>query len=122
MNEVTRILSAIDQGDPQAAEQLLPVVYDALRKLAGKGWRRRNPGRHCRPRPWFTRPIFALWRAQHAQRWDSRGHFFAAAAEAMRRILLNGARDKKRIKRGGERHRVDLDQIEIALDTGDDQA
>jgi RNA polymerase sigma factor (TIGR02999 family) len=121
MSEVTRILSAIEQGDPQAAEQLLPVVYDALRKLAAQRLAQEKPGQTLQATALVHEAYLRLVGAQNVQRWDSQGHFFAAAAEAMRRILLNRARDKKRIKRGGERHRVDLDRIEIALDTGDEQ-
>jgi RNA polymerase sigma factor (TIGR02999 family) len=121
MTDVTRVLAAIEQGDPQAAAQLLPVVYDALRKLAAQRLAEEKPGQTLQATALVHEAYLRLVGAQHAQRWDSRGHFFAAAAEAMRRILLNRARDKKRIKRGGERRRVDLDQIEIALDTNDDQ-
>ncbi len=121
MSEVTRILSAIDQGDVQSAEHLLPVVYDELRKLAAQKLAQEKPGQTLQATALVHDAYLRLVGAEHAQRWDSRGHFFAAAAEAMRRILLNRARDKKRVKRGGERRRVDLDQIEIALDTNDEQ-
>jgi len=121
MSDVTRILSAIEQGDPQAAEQLLPFVYDELRKLAAVKLTQEKPGQTLQATALVHEAYLRLVDAAKIQRWDSRGHFFAAAAEAMRRILLNRARDKKRSKRGGERHRVDLDHIEIALDTDDEE-
>ena len=110
MSDVTRILSAIEQGDPHAAEQLLPLVYDELRKLAaaeaGPGEARPDaPGHGPGPR---GLPAAGRRRTQ-AQHWNSRGHFFAAAAEAMRRILVDSARAKQPLKRGGGRQRVDLD-------------
>ena len=101
MNDVTRILSAIEQGDPQAAEQLLPLVYDELRKLAapeaGAGEARPDAPGHG-PGP---RGLPPAGRGRRTRDWDSRGHFFAAAAEAMRRILVENARRKDRLKRGG---------------------
>jgi RNA polymerase sigma factor (TIGR02999 family) len=121
MSDATRILSAIEQGDPQASEQLLPLVYEELRKLATQRLMDEKPGQTLQATALVHEAYLRLVGAQKVQRWDSRGHFFAAAAEAMRRILLNRARDKKRGKRGGERRRVDLDQIEIALDTNDAQ-
>jgi RNA polymerase sigma factor (TIGR02999 family) len=121
MSEVTRILSAIEQGESRAAEGLLPLVYEELRKLAGQRLAEEKPGQTLQATALVHEAYLRLVGAQKVQRWDSRRHFFAAAAEAMRRILLNRARDKKRVKRGGERRRVDLDQIEIALDTSDEQ-
>ncbi len=121
MTDVTRILSAIEQGDPHAAEQLLPLVYDELRQLAAQKLAHEKPGQTLQPTALVHEAYLRLVDTEKAQHWDSRGHFFAAAAEGMRRILLNRARDKKRAKRGGERRRVDLDQIEIALDTSDEQ-
>lgn len=121
MSDVTRILSAIDQGDPHAAERLLPLVYDELRKLAAQRLAGEKPGQTLQATALVHEAYLRLLGAQQVQRWDSKGHFFAAAAEAMRRILLNRARDKKRVKRSGKRPRVDLDQIEIALDTNDEQ-
>ncbi|HYV34216.1 MAG TPA: ECF-type sigma factor [Gemmataceae bacterium] len=121
MSDVTRILSAIEHGDPKAAEQLLPLVYDELRKLAAQRLTGEKPGQTLQATALVHEAYLRLVGVQNEQQWDSRGHFFAAAAEAMRRILLNRARDKKRSKRGGERRRVDLDQIEIALDTNDEQ-
>src|SRR5947208_12639658 len=121
MNEVTRILDQIQQGEPHAAEQLLSLVYDELRQLAAHRLAQEKPGQTLQATALVHDAYLRLVGGQNVQRWDSRGHFFAAAAEAMRRILLNRARDKKRVKRGGERRRVDLDRIEIALDTNDEQ-
>src|SRR5262245_4097545 len=113
MNEVTRILSAIEQGDPQAAGQLLPLVYDELRKLAARRLARENPGQTLQATALVHEAYLRLVDSQGASAWNSRGHFFAAAAEAMRRILVNRARDKRRLKRGGGRARVDLDEVAI---------
>jgi RNA polymerase sigma factor (TIGR02999 family) len=121
MADVIQILNAIQQGDPHAAEELLPLVYDELRKLAAQRLAEEKPGQTLQATALVHEAYLRLVGAQNVQSWDSRGHFFAAAAEAMRRILINRARDKKRAKRGGERRRVDLDQFEIALDTSDDQ-
>jgi RNA polymerase sigma factor (TIGR02999 family) len=121
MSEVTRILSAIEQGDPHAAEQLLPLVYDELRRLAAHRLAQEKPGQTLQATALVHEAYLRLVDSQQVQRWDSRGHFFAAAAEAMRRILLNRARDKQRLKRGGGRGRVDLDQLEIALDSNEEQ-
>jgi RNA polymerase sigma factor (TIGR02999 family) len=117
MSEVTRILSAIEQGEPQAAEQLLPLVYDELRKLAAQQLAHEKPGQTLQATALVHEAYLRLVGADTSQQWNSRGHFFAAAAEAMRRILLNRARDKARLKRGGDRRKIDLDHIEIALDT-----
>jgi RNA polymerase sigma factor (TIGR02999 family) len=121
MADVTQILDAIEQGDPNAADELLPLVYDELRKLAAQRLSQEKPGQTLQATALVHEAYLRLVNVRKVQRWDSRGHFFAAAAEAMRRILLNRARDKKRVKRGGERRRVDLDQLEIALDTNDEQ-
>src|SRR5437870_7055909 len=121
MSEITHVLSAIEQGDPHAAEQLLPLVYDELRKLAAQKLGQEKPGQTLQATALVHEAYLRLVDAQKAERWDNRGHFFSAAAEAMRRILLNRARDKKRVKRGGERQRVDLDRVEIALNTNDEQ-
>jgi RNA polymerase sigma factor (TIGR02999 family) len=117
MSEVTRILSAIDQGDPHAAEQLLPLVYDELRQLAAQRLAHEKPGQTLQATALVHEAYLRLVDVEKAQQWNSRGHFFAAAAEAMRRILVNRARDKARLKRGGDRGKINLDQIEIALDT-----
>ena len=123
MHEVTRILNAIDQGDPQAAEQLLPLVYDELRKLAEQKLRQEKHGQTLQATALVHEAYMRLVGDANLDKWDNRGHFFAAAAEAMRRILINLARDKQRLKRGGDRtgHRINLDEIEVALDTNGDQ-
>ena len=117
MSEVTRILSAIENGDQKASEQLLPLVYGALRELAASQMAKENPGQTLQATALVHEAYIRLVDCEKAQRWDGRRHFFAAAAEAMRRILIDRARNKKRIKRGGERRRVDFDAIEIALNT-----
>jgi RNA polymerase sigma factor (TIGR02999 family) len=121
MNEVTRILSAVEQGDPHAAEQLLPLVYEELRKLAAAKLAREQPGQTLQATALVHEAYLRLVDAEQAQRWNSRGHFFAAAAEAMRRILVNRARDKGREKRGGARRRVDLDRVRVADQTSGEE-
>jgi RNA polymerase sigma factor (TIGR02999 family) len=116
MPDVTQILSRIETGDPTATEQLLPLIYDELRKLAAHRLTQEKPGQTLQATALVHEAYLRLVDGEQAQHWNSRGHFFAAAAEAMRRILLNRARDKKRQKRGGHRERIDLDQIVIALD------
>src|SRR5262245_28682121 len=96
MNEVTRILSAIEQGDPSAAEQLLPLVYDELRKLAAQRLAQEKPGQTLQATGLVHEAYLRLVDTEKAQRWNGRGHFFAAAAEAMRRILVENARRKRR--------------------------
>ena len=121
MSDVTQILSQIERGDSNAAEQLLPLVYDELRKLAAAKMAEEQPGQTLQATALVHEAYVRLVNVDQAQHWDSRGHFFAAAAEGMRRILINRARDKKRIKRGGYLDRLDLDKIEIALETPDDE-
>ena len=99
MHEVTRILNAIDQGDPRAAEQLLPLVYDELRKLAAQRLADEKPGQTLQATALVHEAYLRLVDAEKSQQWDSRGHFFAAAAEAMRRILVEGARHKNGLRR-----------------------
>jgi RNA polymerase sigma factor (TIGR02999 family) len=113
MSEVTRILSAIDQGDPDAAEQLLPLVYDELRKLAAHKLAQEKPGQTLQATALVHEAYLRLVDVAQPQRWDSRRHFFAAAAEAMRRILIENVRRKKRGKHGGGRQRFDLDDVPI---------
>src|SRR5881628_2763898 len=113
MNQVTQILSAIAQGDTQAASQLLPLVYDELRQLAAHKLAHEKPGQTLQATALVHEAYLRLVGTDTAQRWDSRGHFFAAAAEAMRRILINRARDKKSLKRGGNWKRVDLDSLTV---------
>ena len=119
MSDVTHILNAIDQGDPHAAEQLLPLVYEELRKLAAAKLTQEKPGQTLEAtglvHEAYVRLVGNQPAAQARERWDNRGHFFAAAAEAMRRILVENARRKKRSKHGGDRQRIDLDS-RIALD------
>jgi len=148
MSDVTGILSQIEQGNPQAAEQLLPLVYDELRKLAAAKLAHEKPGQTLSATALVHEAYLRLV-ANHersevggqksgegsltpdsrsptpdarplAPSFDSHGHFFAAAAEAMRRILINRARDRGRLKRGGNQRPLDLDQIEVALDTPDE--
>ena len=113
MSEVTRILSAIEQGDPSAAEQLLPVVYDELRKLATAKLVQERPGQTLEATALVHEAYVRLVDVERAQHWNSRGHFFAAAAEAMRRILVDAARAKGAEKRGGGWARQALDIAKI---------
>src|SRR5437667_7674408 len=117
MSEVTRILSALEQGDPHAAEQLLPLVYDELRRLAAEKMAQEKPGQTLQPTALVHEAYLRLVDVEKAQHWDSRRHFFAAAAEAMRRLLVEKARRKRSVKHGGQRVRVDLDE---ALVVGDE--
>ena len=121
MSDVTRILSQIESGDPSAAEQLLPLVYDEPRKLAAAKMAQEKPGQTLQATALVHEAYIRLVDVDKAQHWSSRGHFFAAAAEAMRRILIDRARDRKRLKRDGCRRRVSLDEIEVALDTPEDE-
>ena len=114
MSQVTSILSAIEQGDPSAAEQLLPLVYEELRKLAAQKLAQESPGQTLQATSLIHEAYLRLVDTATVQQWNSRGHFFAAAAEAMRRILVENARRKGRRKRGGNRRRVDLDLAEPA--------
>jgi RNA polymerase sigma factor (TIGR02999 family) len=110
MTEVTRILSAIEQGDPHAADQLLPLVYDELRQLATQKLAQERPGQTLQATALVHEAYLRLVHTEQAQTWDSRGHFFAAAAEAMRRILVENARRKRRMKHGGGLRRVELSE------------
>jgi RNA polymerase sigma factor (TIGR02999 family) len=116
MSEVTRILSAIEQGDPSAARQLLPLVYDELRKLAAHKLAHEQPGQTLQTTALVHEAYLRLVDVEQAQHWDSRRHFFAAVAEAMRRILLDRARDKHRLKRGGNWRRLRLDEIDLSVE------
>src|SRR5499427_6317128 len=109
MTDVTRILSAIEQGDPSAAEQLLPLVYDELRKLAAQKLAQEKSGQTLQATGLVHEAYVRLVDKNSAQNWKNRGHFFGAAAEAMRRILVESARRKKAIRHGGDRHKHDLD-------------
>jgi RNA polymerase sigma factor (TIGR02999 family) len=121
MSDVTRILSAIDQGDPHAAEQLLPLVYDELRKLAAAKLAQEKPGQTLQATALVHEAYVWLVDVDKAQEWDSRGHFFAAAAEAMRRILVDRAREKGSAKRGGALKRLDIDAVDLATKATPDQ-
>jgi RNA polymerase sigma factor (TIGR02999 family) len=120
MSEVTRILSAMEQGDPQAAEQLLPLVYDALRQLAAHKLAQEQPGQTLEATALVHEAYLRLVGAEPAQHWNGRGHFFAAAAEAMRRILVESARRKHRHRHGGGRRRVSLGDVPAAERTPED--
>jgi RNA polymerase sigma factor (TIGR02999 family) len=117
MNDVTRILSAIEQGDPQAASQLLPLVYDELRQLAARKLAHETPGQTLQPTALVHE---AYLRLVGDQKFEGRGHFFAAAAEAMRRVLIEAARRKQLPKHGGGRRRIDLDEAHRVLESSDD--
>jgi RNA polymerase sigma factor (TIGR02999 family) len=110
VNEVTRILSAVEQGDPHAAEQLLPLVYDELRKLAAERMANERPGQTFQATALVHEAYLRLVDTERIQHWNGRGHFFAAAAQAMRNILVDNARRKQREKHGGGRQRVALDE------------
>jgi RNA polymerase sigma factor (TIGR02999 family) len=114
MNDVTQILSAIEQGDSQAAEQLLPLVYNELRRLAAQKLAHESPGQTLEATSLVHEAYIRLVDVQKPQNWEGRRHFFAAAAEAMRRILIGNARRKHAQKRGGQGKRVALDAIELA--------
>ena len=121
MNEVTTILSSIEHGDPRAAEQLLPLVYDELRKLAAWQLAQEQPGQTLQATALVHDAYVRLVDVEKVQQWNSRGHFFAAAAEAMRRILVENVRRKSGPKRGGGRQRVDLEEaISLAEPPSDD--
>jgi RNA polymerase sigma factor (TIGR02999 family) len=117
MSQVTRILSAIERGDPQAAGQLLPLVYDELRRLAAQHMAQEAPGHTLQATALVHEAYLRLVGGKRVQHWDGRRHFFAAVAEAMRRILVENARRKKTVKHGGKRVRIDLD---AALVLGDE--
>jgi RNA polymerase sigma factor (TIGR02999 family) len=117
MSEVTRILSAIEQGEQHAAEQLLPLVYEELRRLAAEKLALERRGQTLQATALVHEAYLRLVDVEKVQSWDSRGHFFAAAAEAMRRILVENARHKKRLKHGGGFKRVHLDPLDL-LDAG----
>jgi RNA polymerase sigma factor (TIGR02999 family) len=117
MNEVTRVLSAIEGGDLHAAEQLLPLVYDELRKLAAHKLMQEKPGQTLEATALVHEAYLRLVAVEKAQHWDSRGHFFAAAAEAMRRILVENARHKRSRKGGGGLQRRELKDIEATFNT-----
>lgn len=119
MTGVTRILIQIEKGDPSASDKLLPLVYEELRVLARQRLANEKPGQTLQATALVHEAYLRLVGKDNDQNWDNRGHFFAAAAESMRRILVNRARDKNTQKRGGDFDRVDLDKIDVAFDTPD---
>src|SRR5881628_1287419 len=121
MSDVTRILSQIEQGDPAAAEQLLPLVYDELRKLAAAKLAQEKPGQTLQATALVHEAYLRLVDVEKAQHWNSRGLFFTAAAEAMRRILIEHARGKGRVKRGGNWQRVDFEGLDVTTSDSPDQ-
>jgi RNA polymerase sigma factor (TIGR02999 family) len=120
MNQVTRILSAIEAGDPHAAVELLPLVYDELRKLAATRLAAEKPGQTLQATALVHEAYLRLVGDGKPRAWDGRGHFFAAVAEAMRRILVEQARRKGRARHGGGQRRVDLDESGVAAKSADD--
>ena len=120
MSDVTRILSQIEFGDPQAAEQLLPLIYDELRKLAAAKLAQEKPGQTLQATALVHEAYLRLVDVDKAQNWESRGHFFAAAAEAMRRIVIERARAKGTKKRGGNEQRLALDELTLPADERSD--
>jgi RNA polymerase sigma factor (TIGR02999 family) len=120
VSDVTRILEAAQKGDPQAADQLLPLVYDELRRLAAAKMANEIPGQTLQP----TALVHEAWLrlvGNNNQQWDGRAHFFAAAAEAMRRILIDRARRKQALRHGGGQQRVDLPEVDLAAPVGEEQ-
>jgi RNA polymerase sigma factor (TIGR02999 family) len=117
MSDVTRILEAIEHGDPKAAEALLPLVYEELRKLAAQRLAHEKPGQTLQATALVHDAYLRLLGPEGQRRWDGRGHFFAAAAEAMRRILVDNMRHKRRLKHGGGRRRVALDEGLLAVES-----
>ena len=120
MSDVTRILDAIQQGDPRAAEELLPLVYEELRRLAAHKMAHEAPGQTLQP----TALVHEAWLrlvGSSEQGWNSRGHFFTAAAEAMRRILIDNARRKRALRHGGQLARADLDDVDLPLPMPEDE-
>jgi RNA polymerase sigma factor (TIGR02999 family) len=120
MTDVTRILSAIKEGDPEAAGHLLPLVYDELRRLAAQRLALEKPGQTLQATALVHEAYLRLVDVDAVRHWDGRGHFFAAAAEAMRRILVENARKKKRQRHGGGRQRVDLQEAVSRVDSSHD--
>jgi len=120
MSDVTQILAAIQKGDPKAADELLPLVYQELRKLAAAKMANESPNQTLQP----TALVHEAWlrlTGNENVKWDGRAHFFGAAAEAMRRILIDNARRKKAVRHGGDQQRVDIAEVEIAATTKDDE-
>jgi RNA polymerase sigma factor (TIGR02999 family) len=116
MTDVTQILAQIEHGDPNAADQLLPLVYDELRKLAAARLANEKPGQTLQATALVHEAFIRLVDVEKPQDWNSRGHFFGAAAEAMRRILVERARRERRLKRGGDQQRVELEAVQLTID------
>jgi len=121
MSEVTQILQAIENGDAKASEELLPLVYQELRRVAAHKMSNEAAGHTLQPTALVHEAYLRLVGPEQSQQWDGRGHFFAAAAEAMRRILVDRAREKKALKRGGNLERVDIDAVELPSPMPDDE-
>jgi RNA polymerase sigma factor (TIGR02999 family) len=121
MSDVTQILQAIERGDARAANELLPLVYQELRRLAAHKMAAEASGHTLQPTALVHEAFLRLVGSGQAKQWDGRGHFFAAAAEAMRRILVESARRKKRLKHGGQLERVDVDAVDIPSPMPDDE-
>ncbi len=121
MDDVTHILSNIEAGDSSAAEKLLPLVYEELRRLAAAKMIQEQPGQTLQATALVHEAYLRLVGSQQSQSWRNRGHFFGAAAEAMRRILVDQARKRNRLRHGGQKHRIDLDPSEIAAPERDHQ-
>lgn len=120
MADVTQILAAVEAGDPRAADELLPLVYDELRNLAAARLTNEKAGHTLQPTALVHEAYVRLVGASQPQDWDGRGHFFAAAAEAMRRILVESARRKQRVRHGGGRKRLTLDDLDVAVEAASD--
>ncbi len=120
MSDLTRILNGIDAGDPHAADQLLPLVYDELRRLAAQQMAQENPGQTLQATALVHEAYLRLVHGERGHHWDHRGHFFAAAAEAMRRILVDAARRKQTVRHGGEHRRVPLHEYQWITKSPDD--
>jgi RNA polymerase sigma factor (TIGR02999 family) len=121
MSEITRVITAIEGGDPHASARLLPLVYDELRKLAALKLAQEKPGQTLQATALVHEAYIRLLGDGKEQQWDGRAHFFAAAAEAMRRILIENARRKKRLKHGGELQRVELEAVELPMPMPDEE-
>ena len=121
MVEVTQILAEIDRGDPQAAEKLLPLVYEELRRLAAQKLAQEAPGQTLQATALVHEAYLRLVDVEKAQHWDASGHFFAAAAEAMRRVLIDNARRRHSQRRGGAAERLSLEGLEAAAPAADDE-
>src|SRR6266542_1278630 len=120
MSAVTHLLAAIEHGDPHAAGQLLPLVYEELRQLAAAKLAQERPSQTLQATALVHEAYLRLVDVEQAQSWSGRGHFFAACAEAMRRILVEKARRRGRLKRGGDRQRLDLDALQLSVQQAPD--